>query len=285
MITNNELIDFRKNLSVSQTAVRTPRSDEIVEGRYLAKLARTPAEVTAALRLRYEVFSVELGAPNAESAAKLEYDEYDAVCKHLIVIDLTSKKVVGTYRLNSIEAASTSRGFYAFGEFSIEDLPREVLRQSIEIGRACIAREHRNSKVLFILWKALLNHLVFSQKRYFFGCCSLFTQDCALGAQIFQRLAREGCMHPKIKVQPRRVRTLPLDKTKSENNSEAVQTELPSLFNLYLKIGAKICGAPSIDREFKTIDFFVIFDLLEMSKKYQKIFFRPEFVSAKTACR
>ena len=29
----------------------------------------------------------------------------------------------------------------------------------------------------------------------------------------------------------------------------------------YLSLGAKICGAPAIDREFKTIDFLTLMDL------------------------
>jgi putative hemolysin len=40
-------------------------------------------------------------------------------------------------------------------------------------------------------------------------------------------------------------------------------------------MGIKICGEPVIDREFGTIDFFVIFDLPAMSEKYKRMFFTP----------
>jgi putative hemolysin len=39
---------------------------------------------------------------------------------------------------------------------------------------------------------------------------------------------------------------------------------LPSTLHTYLKLGAKICGMPAIDREFRTIDFFTILDLHEI---------------------
>lgn len=143
------------------------------------------------------------------------------------------------------------------------------MRQALEVGRACIAREHRNSKVLFLLFKALLNYLKQSQKRYFFGCCSIFTQDCATGAKVFQQLEREGHIHPTICVRPRPKRAFPVNKFFAETD----RNELPSLFNIYLKMGVKICGAPAIDREFGTIDFFVIFDLRAMSEKYKRMFF------------
>jgi putative hemolysin len=35
----------------------------------------------------------------------------------------------------------------------------------------------------------------------------------------------------------------------------------PKLLRTYLAIGAKICGPPAIDREFRTIDFLTFLDL------------------------
>jgi hypothetical protein len=51
MVINNEQIGFTRTLPVSQV-VRKVFTPEIAEGRYLAKLAQTPAEVESALRLR-----------------------------------------------------------------------------------------------------------------------------------------------------------------------------------------------------------------------------------------
>lgn len=211
-----------------------------------------------------------LAAPNDDSTGiGLEYDKYDALCKHLIVVNVLNGKTVGTYRLNSIESAKNAQGFYACNEFSLEDLPIEILSRSIEVGRACVAREHRNPKVLFLLWKVLLRHLKCSGKRYFFGCCSLFTQDCEIGAKVYQQFERNGYIHLEIRIQPRWEREFPVNET----YPAAEQIELPALFNMYLKIGVKICGEPAIDREFGTIDYFVLFDLQAMSEKYQKMFF------------
>ncbi|MBL9126863.1 MAG: hypothetical protein JNL97_04420, partial [Verrucomicrobiales bacterium] len=36
---------------------------------------------------------------------------------------------------------------------------------------------------------------------------------------------------------------------------------IPKLLAAYLSIGARICGPPAIDREFKTIDFLTVMDL------------------------
>lgn len=60
--------------------------------------------------------------------------------------------------------------------------------------------------------------------------------------------------------------------TFNENGTEG-DVELPKLFSTYLRIGAKVCSQPILDREFGTIDFFVIFDSLKMNEKYRKMFF------------
>jgi putative hemolysin len=39
----------------------------------------------------------------------------------------------------------------------------------------------------------------------------------------------------------------------------------PKLLSAYLSLGAKICGGPALDREFKTIDFLTFLDLDALS--------------------
>lgn len=238
--------------------------------RYSFKIAETAGEIESALRLRFEVFNVELGCQNQTgNTIGLEFDEYDAVAEHLIVVDNISRKTVGTYRLNSLETVKDVSSFYSYSEFSIENLPSGALTAAVEIGRACVAREHRNSRVLLLLWKGLMSYLVQKQKRYFFGCCSIFTQNRQLGGQVFCSLVRGGFLHENFRVDPRDDKRC-LDDDYCINHQTP---ELPNLFKTYLKSGAKICGAPIIDREFGTIDFFVIFDMESITCKYQKLLF------------
>jgi putative hemolysin len=37
--------------------------------------------------------------------------------------------------------------------------------------------------------------------------------------------------------------------------------QIPKLLRAYLTMGAKICGAPALDTQFKTIDFLTLLDL------------------------
>lgn len=241
----------------------------VSDGRYMVRLAENAREVESTLRLRHEVFNIELGNREAvEGHAGLEFDAYDFRSQHLIVIARETGETVGTYRLNSIETAGSTRGFYSFNEFTIEDLPRDVLKNGIEIGRACIAAKHRNTKVLFLLWKGLLEYLKHAEKRYFFGCCSIFTRDVSAGERAFRELRAGGHFHNEFFVEPRRNALVFVEDFLTDDRA----VELPGLFNMYLRIGAKVCSAPMLDKEFGTIDFFVVFDVTRMNEKYRRIF-------------
>jgi putative hemolysin len=240
------------------------------DSKYEVRIARSAGEVRSALKLRYEVFKVELAGIDPGTNSGLEFDEFDAKCRHLIVVERRSRRTVGTYRLNAMDETAGPRGFYSYGEFRIEDLPSEVLSQGIEIGRACIAPDHRNTKVLFLLWSALAAHLVNSGKRYFFGCCSIFTRDREIGDKAFSQLSRDGHFHDRFRILPRREPTLA---DVSSGDSSVERVKLPSLFEMYLKIGAKVCSPPILDTEFGTIDFFVVFDLQAANEKFRRMFF------------
>jgi putative hemolysin len=196
--------------------------------------------------------------------SRLDFDELDLRCSHLIVIDQLTLSTVGTYRVNSIGTGGIP-GFYSHSEFSIEDLPATILRNGVEIGRACIAPEHRNTKVLFLLFKGLASYLAAEGKRYFFGCCSIFTRDETVGAAAYAQLLERNCVERRFAVNPRRS---PVDLRRP-----AGPVNLPDLFNMYLRIGARVCGPPMIDHDFGTIDFFVVCDTRAIAEKYQRMFF------------
>ncbi len=91
-----------------------PHALELRLGPYLAKFANGSDELAPALRLRFEVFNLEL-KEGLESAYASGYDqdEFDAVCDHLIVKHIPSQKTVGTYRLQTGIKAKENLGYYS----------------------------------------------------------------------------------------------------------------------------------------------------------------------------
>ena len=239
-------------------------------GRYILRFARDRGQLERILRLRYQVFNLELGEGLDESKSTgLDRDRFDAGCHHLMVVDRTSGDIVGTYRLQTSAMATSHCGFYSDGEFDLGAMPEEMRARSVELGRACISLSHRNRQVLFLLWRGLAAYVVHNQARYFFGCSSLTSQDPRDGQAMLELLTARGDAHPSLVVPPRQgfecivepgCKTLP-------------EVEIPSLFRTYLRYGAKVCGPPAMDREFKTIDFFMLFDLSALDARTYRLFF------------
>ncbi len=244
---------------------------EIENDKYLVRFARSRQEVDEALRLRFEVFNLELNEGlDASYQTGYDRDEFDDSCHHLIVIEKITGKIIGTYRLRTIEMAGSAEGFYSSAEFDLTYLPPEVLNQSVELGRACIAREHRDRQVLFLLWKRLAQYVLTNRKRFLFGCCSLTSQEPREGKQLFGQLAASGHIHPTISVPPKAGYECIFEGSDAAWSGEV---KLPKLFRTYLGIGAKVCSPPVLDRRFKTIDYFVVFDIREMDARTQRMFF------------
>ncbi len=255
---------FSKNLAFEGMA----------EGRYRVDFARSAAEVDDLLRLRFEVFNLERNE-GLKSSYRIgrDLDAHDAVCHHLIVREAEKNRIVGTYRLQTNEMAGRYRGFYSAGEFDISMLPSLVLNDAVEVGRACIAPEHRNGRVLHLLWRGLAHYMVRNRKRHLFGCCSVESQDPIYGRRVMNALERKGCRHRDYSVVPLPGLEAYPEGLGLETGSD--ETEAPSLGLLgrYLRLGAKVCGPPMIDREFKTLDFFVLLDVEAMAPSALRRYF------------
>jgi putative hemolysin len=242
------------------------------QGRYEIRFARSEEELDEILRLRFNVFNVELGEGLETSfLTRRDEDPFDRACHHLLVEDLASGSIVGTYRMQTCEMAQAASGFYSAGEFALETLPRDIVAHSVEVGRACIASEHRGRQVLFLLWRGLAGYLMHFGKRYLFGCCSLSTQDPEAGLELYRQLAEWGNLHPELRVDPRA--GFECRGETERNGAPAEPVKLPPLFATYLRYGALVCSPPAIDREFRTIDFFVVLDVDALDARTFRAFF------------
>src|SRR4051794_5313860 len=87
---------------------------EIAQKGYRLRLAASPTDVQAALRLRFLVFNLELNEGLARAyETGYDTDEFDSVCEHLIVEHVASGQVVGTYRLQTGVTAMEHHGYYS----------------------------------------------------------------------------------------------------------------------------------------------------------------------------
>ena len=222
---------------------------------YVTRLALNIDEIRAAQGLRFEVFNLELNEGLEQSyLTGLDEDPFDAVCDHLIVEHLPSGVIVGTYRLQTGLNAAAHLGYYSAQEFEFQVF--DPLRsEMIELGRACVHPQHRNLVVLGALWKGIADYARQHGGRYLFGCSSITSQDAAVGASAYADLCRRHLAQPQRRTSP----LVAYDCSLSQLAPEPVK--IPKLLRAYLTLGAKICGPPALDRQFKTIDFLTLLDL------------------------
>jgi putative hemolysin len=234
----------------SATGLATHRPKPIYKGR----LAASAQDIKAAQSLRFEVFNLEMGQGLGSAyESALDSDPFDAHCDHLIVEELGSGTIVGTYRMQTGRRAAQGLGYYSQREFDFS--PFENFRdQILELGRACIHQDHRNFAVLNALWKGIAAYAQEHGARYLMGCSSITSQDPAAGESALRQLA------PHLAPAPWLTQAHP-DFVCPPSPYLPVPTKIPRLLSAYLQLGARISAGPAMDREFGTIDFLTWLDI------------------------
>jgi putative hemolysin len=231
---------------------------------YTLRLATTEKDVRAAQRLRFLVFNVELGE-GYEHSYHIGRDEdiYDTVCDHLLVE--WKEEVIGTYRMLCNSSRSQPYGYYSEQEFDFS--PFELMRgEIVELGRACVARQHRNGAVLALLWRGIGVYARMHRRRYLIGCTSLTSQDEAEGVALHSLLVEKHLAPVPWRTKPKPAFACALQ------SRSIPPPRPPKLLSAYLALGARICAPPAIDRDFKTIDFLTHLDLCNVPVSARRFF-------------
>ena len=249
--------------------MKTVTSDPVLATTSLFRvsLAQSANDLVECQRLRYMVFNLELGEGLSTSdRSGLDIDPFDSFCDHLMVRDLESGKLVGTYRLQTGEVARRNLGYYGnqLFDFSVYD---SVRKEMLELGRACVHLDYRNSNVLNMLWKGIAMYAMRCNARYLLGCSSLTSQDENEGTLFYESLKEKYLAAPSLRTLPHPAFQCPSNGTVGEISAP------PRLFRAYLDVSGRICGPPAIDREFKTIDFLTLVDLQQIPPRVRARFF------------
>ena len=260
--------NFPKNVVSPATIVETEH--------FTVRLAENHEDVEGAQRLRYEVFNSEQGRGLRGSVRYgIDFDEFDEYCLHLMAIEKASGKLVGTYRAHLGCVANSAKGFYSSREYEIHGLYK-IADKCIELGRTCVAPDYRSGAVVALLWAGITELIVRARLTYMLGCVSLDDTDPALGWALYEYIGKK---HPKcgeFNVVPRPgfklERPHEREIKKILDDESGLRKKIPPIFKGYLRLGGYICGEPALDREFGTIDFFIVVDVNKVPARYKNHF-------------
>lgn len=231
--------------------------------------ARHLDEVRQAQRLRYEVFATEMGARLKSPIAGHDIDIFDDYCEHLLVREAQTREVIGTYRVLTPTQAQRVGSTYSDTEFDLTRL-RSLRSRMVELGRSCVHAQHRHGGVILALWGALADFMVSNQLDTMVGCASIpmvrngvVCGDAA--ASIWQQLRQTHLAPIEYQVLPR----LPLPVERLDGSQDV---EPPALIKGYLRLGARILGAPAWDPDFNSADLPMMMRIGDLPPRYRKHF-------------
>ncbi|MFF9086172.1 GNAT family N-acetyltransferase [Streptomyces sp. NPDC014991] len=233
--------------------------------RYTVTLARDEAGVRAAQRLRHDVFAGELGALLTSPEPGLDVDAFDAYCDHLLVHDIATGQVVGTYRLLPPERAAVAGRLCSESEFELGAL--DPIRPGlVEVGRSCVHPDHRDGAVIGLIWAGIARYMTDRGHEWLAGCCSVPLADGgALASATWDRVRSRH-------LAPDAFRVRPLLPWVPDAGLPATRAELPALLRGYLRLGAWVCGEPAHDPGFGVADLYVLLSMRRIDPRYLRHF-------------
>ena len=231
--------------------------------------ARHQDDVRAAQRLRHEVFAGEMGARLTTTLEGHDIDLFDDFCEHLLVREEETGQVIGTYRVLTPAQARRIGSTYSDTEFDLTRL-RDLRERMVELGRSCVHRDHRQGGVILALWGALAGFMHRNRLDTMIGCASIPMQHNGVNggdaaASIWRQLSTTHMAPIQYQVQPRLA--LPVERL----NGDLV-VEPPALIKGYLRLGAKVLGAPAWDPDFNTADLPMLMRIDDLPPRYRKHF-------------
>ena len=257
--------------SVSTLAVPQPASPGAANeaGGIAVAWARHADEVRAAQRLRHEIFAGEMGARLATPVPGHDVDLFDDYCEHLLVREAATREVIGTYRVLTPAQARRVGSFYSDTEFDLWRL-RGLREQMVELGRSCVRADYRQGGVIMALWGALAEFMQRNGLDTMIGCASIpmlhngvVSGDVA--ASIWRQVRETHLAPIEHQVWPRL--PLPVDELDA-----SLEVEPPALIKGYLRLGARVLGAPAWDPDFNSADLPMLMRIEDLPARYRKHF-------------
>ena len=255
-----------------------------ISGSLEVRLAETEHEVEQAQRLRYSVFYQEMSAipsPQMREAGR-DFDKYDEVCDHLLVVDREAHDedgqplVVGTYRLTREHDAARVGGFYTASEYDIAPMLNGLPAGTkfLELGRSCVLKSYRSRPgTMQLLWKGLLAYVARFDIDLMFGCASLSGTDPEALSLPLSYLHHFHAMPAELRVSARPELFTAMDRLAADEipQREGLRS-LPPLLKGYVRAGCCIGNGAVIDRQFGTTDVFIYFPLSGIDARYKSRF-------------
>ncbi|NNU80229.1 GNAT family N-acetyltransferase [Halovulum dunhuangense] len=217
-------------------------------GRYVARFADTPEDLTAAQRLRHLCFRGGEG---------LDADPFDELCLHVLVEEADGGDLVCCFRLLPFRDGTEIGASYAAQFYGLESL-RDYSGRMVEMGRFCIRPGLRDPDVLRVAWGAMTEYVDSEGVELLFGCSSFQGTEADKHMDAFALLA-DRHLAPKRwlpRVKAPRVFRFASRLGLGAPNLKLAQKAMPPLLRTYLVMGGWVSDHAVVDNDLGTMHVF-----------------------------
>jgi putative hemolysin len=203
-----------------------------------------------------------------------DYDEFDAVCDHLVVLDPRRRagdRVVGTYRLMREAVRRRLGRWYSAAEYALSPVVDRLAGQGglLELGRSCVHPDYRGNATIQLLWRGIAAYLQRHDIGTMFGCASLAGTDPDALALPLAYLHRHHRAPEDLRVRAQPGRRVAMDRLPADMiDPRRALAALPPLIKAYLRLGAHVGEEAVIDHQFGTTDVFILLPVDRIPPKY-----------------
>ena len=210
-------------------------------------------------KFRAEQFSQQFGI---EFDQGLDQDLYDFGCEHAVLRDKYSNEIVAYTRLKLLQGQDLPHS-YSAQEFKIAD-ELGHLSNVVEIGRTCVHHRYRSGRALSVLWLNLVPKVLWEMRaKYLIGCVSIRLEGNQARAYYTHQYLKQLSPAQTCSIQP-----LEAFEPAHPEYSFPQDEKIPKLFDVYLKMHAKLSQQAFYDREFNCLDYFVLLEVNKMAKNF-----------------
>ena len=221
----------------------------IARHRYRTRFAETRADIEAAQRLRWRAFRGGQGEG-------VDADDHDALCRHVLVEEEASGRLVATFRLMHFQSGAGIGASYSAQYYDLDAL-RAFERPMVEMGRFCIEPGLTDPDILRAAWGAVTRFVDAEGIELLFGCSSFQGTDTRTYADAFAML-KERHLAPKRwlpRIKAPNVFRFAQRLRRSPDRKTALQT-MPPLLRSYLTMGGWVSDHAVVDRDLNTLHVF-----------------------------
>lgn len=227
---------------------------KLLKGRYTVRFAEERRDIEAAQRLRYLAFVAGTGAMAREDG--LEADDFDALCRHVLIEERKSGRLVCTYRFLDLEGGAQIAQSYAAQFYGLDGLA-DYEGRMLEMGRFCIHPEARDPDILRVAWGAMTRYVDEQGVDLLFGCSSFHGTEWKEHADALAMLKHRHLgpkrFLPKVKAPnvfkfAARLRRKP--------DARRAMLKMPPLLKTYLMMGGWVSDHAVVDRDLNTMHVF-----------------------------